>query len=106
MLISVSRYISALVGGAGGEFSELSSLAHAAKHFRDIINVSREKCGAEKFQEDVKQSSEEAKEFICLAISNSALQFGRFVLKSGRISPFFFNAGKFCSGKSLSNLGR
>lgn len=39
--------------------------------------------------------------FIELAQSVDALAFGEFTLKSGRISPYFFNAGKFNSGKSL-----
>lgn len=39
--------------------------------------------------------------FIELAQSVGALSFGEFTLKSGRISPYFFNAGKFCSGESL-----
>ena len=34
------------------------------------------------------------------------LKFGEFTLKSGRISPYFFNAGAFCSGGALAQLGR
>ena len=34
------------------------------------------------------------------------LQFGEFELKSGRISPYFFNAGKFSTGGALARLGR
>lgn len=45
-------------------------------------------------------------DFIHLAIAASALQFGEFKLKSGRISPYFFNAGAFRSGKALAELGR
>jgi len=44
--------------------------------------------------------------FIELAIRHQALCFGEFTLKSGRCSPFFFNAGKFNSGKALAALGR
>lgn len=40
-------------------------------------------------------------QFIELAQSVNALSFGEFTLKSGRISPYFFNAGKFNSGQSL-----
>jgi len=43
--------------------------------------------------------------FIQFLIENNALQFGEFKLKSGRISPYFFNLGVFCSGKSLATLG-
>lgn len=46
------------------------------------------------------------KEFIQLCIENQVLKFGEFTLKSGRISPYFFNAGLFSSGKSLSKLGK
>lgn len=44
--------------------------------------------------------------FIELALAREALQFGEFTLKSGRISPYFFNAGRFCSGGALLELGR
>jgi len=45
-------------------------------------------------------------EFIENAISNGALKFGRFELKSGRTSPHFFNAGEFYTGSALAALGR
>lgn len=45
-------------------------------------------------------------EFIRFALADNALQFGQFTLKSGRISPYFFNAGKFCTGKSMHFLCR
>jgi orotate phosphoribosyltransferase len=44
--------------------------------------------------------------FIDLALARSALRFGRFTLKSGRESPYFFNAGLFNDGESLSILGQ
>ena len=43
--------------------------------------------------------------FIDLALARSALRFGRFTLKSGRESPYFFNAGLFNDGESLAVLG-
>lgn len=46
------------------------------------------------------------KEFIELALEKKVLEFGRYTLKSGRVSPYFFNAGKFDSGKALAKLGR
>lgn len=44
-------------------------------------------------------------EFIRFAIDQGVLEFGQFELKSGRISPYFFNAGKFNSGAALRKLG-
>jgi orotate phosphoribosyltransferase len=46
------------------------------------------------------------KEFIEFAIDKQVLCFGEFKLKSGRISPYFFNSGLFNDGKSLSELGK
>jgi len=45
-------------------------------------------------------------DFIELALECEVLQFGEFELKSGRISPYFFNAGKFSTGGALARLGR
>lgn len=45
------------------------------------------------------------KEFIDFAISQGVLKFGEFELKSGRISPYFYNAGLFKTGEALSKLG-
>ena len=44
--------------------------------------------------------------FVDLALARSALRFGRFTLKSGRESPYFFNAGLFNDGESLATLGQ
>ena len=46
------------------------------------------------------------KEFIEFAIEKQVLCFGDFKLKSGRISPYFFNSGLFNDGKSLAELGK
>ena len=45
-------------------------------------------------------------DFIELARQYDVLRFGEFTLKSGRISPYFFNAGSFDSGRALAALGR
>jgi orotate phosphoribosyltransferase len=45
------------------------------------------------------------KDFINFVLEVGALKFGEFTLKSGRISPYFFNAGLFNTGKHLSQLG-
>ncbi|KAI9017081.1 phosphoribosyltransferase-like protein [Gaertneriomyces semiglobifer] len=45
------------------------------------------------------------REFIEFAIKNKVLTFGSFTLKSGRTSPYFFNAGLFNTGNALATLG-
>lgn len=45
-------------------------------------------------------------EFIEFAIRQGVLKFGEFTLKSGRVSPYFFNAGLFNTGSALARLGR
>ncbi len=45
-------------------------------------------------------------EFLALALKAGALRFGRFTLKSGRVSPYFFNSGLFDTGTALAGLGR
>jgi len=45
-------------------------------------------------------------EFIEFAIEAGVLRFGDFTLKSGRVSPYFFNAGLFNTGSQLARLGR
>ncbi|MCE8011726.1 orotate phosphoribosyltransferase [Billgrantia desiderata] len=46
------------------------------------------------------------REFIEFAIEQGVLKFGEFTLKSGRVSPYFFNAGLFRTGSALAQLGR
>lgn len=45
------------------------------------------------------------KKFLELAIKRGVLKFGEFELKSGRVSPYFFNAGLFSQGSDLATLG-
>jgi len=97
LLVSVSRGI-----------SKAKDMAQAARELRDQINDLR----------NIKQQQLNSKtgddgslkqfqrQFIHFALEQSALQFGSFTLKSGRQSPYFFNAGKLCSGQSISMLGR
>ncbi|PLX58881.1 MAG: orotate phosphoribosyltransferase, partial [Vibrio alginolyticus] len=46
------------------------------------------------------------REFIEFALEKEVLKFGEFTLKSGRKSPYFFNAGLFNTGRDLASLGR
>ena len=49
--------------------------------------------------------SDHRQRFLALATEREALRFGSFRLKSGRDSPYFFNAGRFDSGAALAELG-
>ncbi|KAJ3333996.1 hypothetical protein HDU76_013643 [Blyttiomyces sp. JEL0837] len=53
-----------------------------------------------------KQMKEYQREFLKFAIENNVLTFGSFVLKSGRTSPYFFNAGLFNTGSSIAQVGK
>ncbi|OON38415.1 orotate phosphoribosyltransferase [Izhakiella australiensis] len=46
------------------------------------------------------------RQFIEFALNKQVLKFGEFTLKSGRISPYFFNAGLFNTGRDIALLGR
>lgn len=49
--------------------------------------------------------SDHKTQFLQLAIQRGVLKFGEFTLKSGRVSPYFFNAGLFDQGSDLAKLG-
>ena len=117
LLVSVSRAIS----GA-------SDIARAASDLRDSINTAKEQAmldrqnrrsigtdGGELYMINCLASYLPAliaaggllsfqRDFISFATTNRVLQFGSFTLKSGRISPYFFNAGLFFSGQRCVTL--
>eukprot|EP00934_Nitzschia_sp_Nitz4_P004263 Nitzschia sp. Nitz4//scaffold1_size375055//149571//151561//NITZ4_000260-RA/size375055-augustus-gene-0.672-mRNA-1//1//CDS//3329540997//4253//frame0 len=94
MLIPVSRGI-----------SRAGDPAAAAKELCDKINEVR---GA--LQQESAEPSESIlpyqKEFLEFALKEGVLKFGSFKLKSGRTSPYFFNAGLFATGGALFRLGK
>lgn len=100
MLIPVSRGI-----------SKSSNMSEAAKILRDNIQESIQKISSTKKQEEnidgnsVSTILPYQKDFIEFSTDQGVLKFGSFVLKSGRTSPYFFNAGLFASGQSLFKLG-
>ena len=93
LLVSVSRGVSAKAAQGAG------AMGVEAKRLRDEINVLR----ATKKETSLAVAAITAeqglktyqREFIKFAIAQKVLQFGQFKLKSGRLSPYFFNAGLF-----------
>eukprot|EP00536_Pseudo-nitzschia_multiseries_P016045 jgi/Psemu1/263380/estExt_Genewise1Plus.C_10060008 len=100
MLIPVSRGI-----------SRAADPAAAAKDLAEKINAVRSKLkeSSAASPEPVGTSSDTIesyqKEFLEFSLSQNVLRFGEFILKSGRTSPYFFNAGLFASGAALFKLG-
>jgi orotate phosphoribosyltransferase len=92
--VSVSRGISAA-----------ADIPAAAAALRDEINALRH-TSSSKMTENPGALLDFQRDFIAFASTNNVLQFGSFKLKSGRTSPYFFNAGLFCSGIAMRSLGR
>jgi len=97
MLIPVSRGI-----------SKAADPAAAAKELVEKINEVRSKLresssSSDNDNSDTMQTYQ--KEFLEFSLAENVLKFGSFVLKSGRTSPYFFNAGLFASGAALFKLG-
>jgi uridine monophosphate synthetase len=86
--------------------SKAENRAEAAKKLRDDINAVR-KVVMEQRAAEAKEAGGKApllpyqEAFLTHALSMEVLRFGSFTLKSGRVSPYFFNAGLFRSGTSL-----
>mmetsp|Transcript_60417 Transcript_60417/g.89626 ORF Transcript_60417/g.89626 Transcript_60417/m.89626 type:complete len:534 (+) Transcript_60417:70-1671(+) len=100
MLIPVSRGISR-ADDKNAKAAELKDGVNAAREAVMSSNTAGE--GEENATEDIAPYQ---KEFLDFSLSEGVLKFGSFVLKSGRTSPYFFNAGLFASGGALFKLGR
>ena len=97
MLVPVSRGI-----------SKAADPSAAAKELKENINAVRNKIKESSSNDNSDESSTiepYQKEFLEFSLSQNVLKFGSFVLKSGRTSPYFFNAGLFASGAALFKLG-
>lgn len=75
-----------------------------AIRYRDQINESIQRVLAERAATPKPQLSNTQKQFIEAAIRASVLRFGEFKLKSGRMSPYFFNMGNFKSGQDMLDV--
>jgi len=102
MLIPVSRGI-----------SQAADPQAAAKELCEQINAVRAKIqsGSKSNSSSNNSSGDDSiapyqKEFLEFSLSEGVLKFGSFVLKSGRTSPYFFNAGLFADGAALFKLGK
>lgn len=91
VLVSVSRAI-----------SRAADPGAAARALRDEINAARAHGPALGSDE----LADFQRDFLALAEREGALKFGSFTLKSGRVSPYFFNAGLFRTGAAMSRLAR
>lgn len=97
MLVPVSRGISR----ASDPAAEALKLKDGINAARTAVLQSREK--GEKSEGGIAPYQQEFLEF---SLKEGVLKFGSFVLKSGRTSPYFFNAGLFSSGSALFKLGK
>lgn len=101
MLIPVSRGVSR-ASDPGAEAQKLKEGINAAR--AAVLQSNEESCS--KKQKTEQTIAPYQKEFLEFSLSEGVLKFGSFVLKSGRTSPYFFNAGLFSSGSALHKLGR
>ena len=100
LLIPVSRGI-----------SKASDKAKAAEELKINMRDAKVRVLASMAKESLSETDVSAvapyqKEFLEFSLSQGVLKFGSFVLKSGRTSPYFFNAGLFSTGAALYKLGK
>ena len=94
--------------------SRADDVAAKAMEFRDLMNAARDDIlandGTSKANATTTTTNTDIAEyqqsFLKFSLEQGVLKFGSFVLKSGRTSPYFFNAGLFATGAALSKLGR
>mmetsp|Transcript_32356 Transcript_32356/g.102861 ORF Transcript_32356/g.102861 Transcript_32356/m.102861 type:complete len:520 (-) Transcript_32356:91-1650(-) len=94
LLVPVSRGI-----------SKAADPAAAARELRDNINAAKAAVLG-KAAEATTDLLPYQREFIEFCLGENVLRFGEFTLKSGRTSPYFFNAGLFASGMAMAKLGK
>jgi uridine monophosphate synthetase len=81
--------------------------ANAARELCDMIrNVRRSAIEAQVVGGSSNSMAPYQREFIEFSLAQGVLKFGSFILKSGRTSPYFFNAGLFANGSSLFRLAK
>jgi orotidine 5'-phosphate decarboxylase subfamily 2 len=95
LLIPISRGI-----------SRAENIGEKAKEYRDLMNNARESILSNRKSTCTSEVAQYQREFIEFSLQLGVLKFGSFVLKSGRTSPYFFNAGLFCNGGALYKLGQ
>jgi uridine monophosphate synthetase len=100
LLIPVSRGVS----GASNPGEEACRLKEGINTMRETIVKERQTKAAATTEVDTMAPYQ--REFLEFSLGEGVLKFGSFVLKSGRTSPYFFNAGLFSSGSALHKLGR
>jgi uridine monophosphate synthetase len=93
LLIPVSRGI-----------SQADDPANAAKELQEMIQAARQETLSNASSDESIDPYQE--DFLKFSLKEGVLKFGSFVLKSGRTSPYFFNAGLFASGAALFKLGK
>lgn len=100
MLIPVSRGISR----AADPQAAAEDLCARIRVVREQVRTAKAEAATKTVGGDVIADYQRA--FLEFALEQGVLRFGSFVLKSGRTSPYFFNAGLFASGAALHKLGK
>lgn len=105
MLIPVSRGISRAADPAA-KAKELKDGINTARKAVIDSNRSKKRTHPDTCLDVDQEVAPYQKEFLEFSLDQGVLKFGSFILKSGRTSPYFFNAGLFASGAALFKLGK